>query len=413
MIRAGCMETKKVLSFIILLLFLSSAIYSQESYYSRYDVDLEEEGSFYVLKDDEGQKIFQKFSWEGSDYVFKYSFILEMQNEEGVFEPFLTEETEDNFIDCSLSPGEYRYKLELYNFLDVVEVVTDWIYVTVERAYEPAITDVSPDFLYLDDLPDGLFSITGKDIEENSSFRFVNVETGHELPVVIVDESLKNRNRSKVTLQVDPNLLEVGDFIITVRNEGGLVADSDPLTFKIGKALDFCVSAGGGLVYNFNPELIKNLFYDREMDWNANLRLSFLFGKTTIGNFGAGLGGLFSDFSYDVSDSDGYKIVAPFFTAHIDAVYQKFVYARKFLLDIHVGAGVGGFINMQIKYNDVNNSKSRMFTALGLCGTGGVAVQFYIFRHFYAELSADYTFALVSGMRISAFTPSLSLGMRF
>ena len=412
---------------------------AQELVQNEVEKTLEEEGSFYILTDDEdNQFIIQEFKWEASEYVYMYHFVVERKDENGLYTVYDEQDVEENFADCQLVAGEYRYKIGLYNFLGIIELWTDWYAINVKKAIRPAITSVSPDFMYVDFGNDGKFTIKGKDISETASFKFTNIETGLELPAVVIDKDIA---RSVFNVQINGMSLEPGQYAVSARNEGGLTFSYSPITFAISRLVDFCISIRRSWAIHWDNEIIKNswdwcdsnsgtsLFTLMEklgfdswkkvgflnsvrdfFDQSAlDARLTVLPLKKRAGYFG---------FSLDVSSfqavnqtseykNTNYEIYANLSTAHLDFVYEHTL-GMHFIFDVHAGAGAS-MCDIELKYS----ASSDTLKSIGLCLSAGLAFQWYPRRYFYMELGCDYNFNLFSGIKIHYVDPGFAMGFRF
>ena len=90
--------------------------------------------NYYIQDTADGATFIQTFRWEANPYVQKYVFIIEKLNKRNKWEQIDKKETETNSVEESLTAGEYRYKLELYNFLGYVELETEWQAVSITKA---------------------------------------------------------------------------------------------------------------------------------------------------------------------------------------------------------------------------------------------------------------------------------------
>ena len=400
---------------------------------------MEEEGSFYIRTDDENnQTIVQEFKWEGSEDVFMYHFVIEKMNEEGIFEEYFEKDIETNFIDCTLGAGEYRYKIGLYNFLGIIELETDWVPVTVKKAIRPTIKSISPDYIYFDAGVDSSFSVRGTDIDENATFKIVNIDTGLTLPAVVMD---KNLDRGSFTLQVDTMRLEVGRYTLIARNEGGFSFESKPIDFARSRIVDICISFGVGYPISMNSDLIENYWYwplgfdgdnapainfsDPENPIVRNLTLNARFTlmpiKTKIGNFGFTLGVLpYLNLVYRNQD-EGYSINSMLNSFYLCFNYQHML-GYKFVFDVHGGGGIT-LMDVELKYSTGTPVPTKVG---GFCFTGGMTIQFFPRQHLYFELGCDYMFTYFppriqnpegedtnKGINMQYINPVLSLGWRF
>ncbi len=72
----------------------------------------------------------QRLVWTGDEYVTKYEVVIE-QEENGIFIFVQNEFTEAEFIEISLPPGNYRFRVIPYDFRDLPEPGTEWKVFTI------------------------------------------------------------------------------------------------------------------------------------------------------------------------------------------------------------------------------------------------------------------------------------------
>ena len=71
----------------------------------------------------------QRLVWNAATYAVRYTTILEQKNEVmGTFSEILRRNTEQTYIDVTVSPGEYRFLVISYNILGLVDTQSEWSY---------------------------------------------------------------------------------------------------------------------------------------------------------------------------------------------------------------------------------------------------------------------------------------------
>ncbi len=399
------------LKFTILFLALTSLCFAQ--FGDDVEKNMENEGSFFLITDDENNTtIVQEFTWDASDDVFMYKFVIEKQDELGFFELYDEQDTEDNFADCVLDAGEYRYKIGLYNFLGIIELETDWTPVSVRKAVKPEITDVSPDFLYIETGSEIVLTVEGKELSEDATFKLTNMESGLVLPAVVIDKDLV---KNKFSIRIDSLLVEPGKYEVSARNDGGLSYSYSPITLSFSDAFDICISVGIGLSCSTHEDVMKDYlkwpfgFRTLYNHPSSHIGITFIPYKGEKGFMGGSV--LFSTFTLHYEDNDYY------YNYYIDLnglVWTLcFNYERPlgshFIFDAHIGGGVT-LMNLCIIYRVGVGESNKV---LGLAFRAGAAIQFYFRRHFYFELNVDYVLNLFKGINIQYLDPCLSMGWRF
>ena len=108
------MENKKLAAAILcLLLALPFAAQSKDGRSA-----LEDKKHYFIREEETGEVLYQRLSWEEIDDIFGFEFILEQKDDAGVWNEIDKKIVHDNFIDVSLVPGSYRYKVTVINLLE-------------------------------------------------------------------------------------------------------------------------------------------------------------------------------------------------------------------------------------------------------------------------------------------------------
>ena len=403
-----------------------------------FEKHLEEEGSFYILSDEEdNQFIIQEFKWEPSEYVYMYHFTVERKNENGEFVPYDEQDVEENYADCQLIAGEYRYKIGLYNFLGVIELETEWYPVNVKKAIKPSIKSVSPDYMYIDVGSECILTVKGEDLSESASFKLMNLETGSILPAVVVDKDIA---KSVFKIQVGGIDLAAGDYAVTARNEGGLTYSFSSVQFVHSRPIDFCFSLRRSWSCAWNTEIIPDSWFWNDHTTNTSIigliwqddiddllggavgtvrefldksaveaRFSVIPFKKNAGFFGFGLDCTLYMAANQVNlYNTNYDIYGYLHTLRLDFIYEHTL-GTHFIFDAHVGAGATAAVIL-LEYN--SGTVDDMLYG-GLCLAGGVSLQWYPGRYVYFEIGCDYDYHLFNGIKVDYLNPGASFGVRF
>lgn len=364
--------------------------------------------AYYVTEDEKGnQTVIQQFSWEKDNDVLRYEFILEQKDKKGNFKEIVHEETEKNLIETSLQAGEYRYKIMAYNFLNRLEVETKWIYIEIIKAYQPKISDVSPSTIYMEEEQDGYFIIEGSELSSDTTF---SLSTSHKnedgkLKAEIVETQ---KNNKKVKIFFDPEDLDRGDYSLIATNPGGLRYFYDSVNIKWKKPTDFDVSAGYAPVFELYDGTIKEYFGSHAMPVALNLRLTFIPIKNKRDSFGAALS--FTG-AYIWENTQGYFVYSLPVIANLQVVYQKYLYKRQIMLDLHAGVGLTAFMGTKFKF--ALDVVSQTFNGAYINANAGACMQFYFSKRSYVEAGIDYQHSFIPGMPFGTLQPSLSVGYQF
>jgi len=174
-------------------------------------------------------RFMQRLAWIGGEYALRYEVLIERQ-ENGNYVEYRQESTTDLFIDISLPPGEYRFRVIPYDILDRPGEGTQWAQIEVLRALKPEILDTPGRYIDNENEKIHAFEIDGKDIAPDAEI-FFRGQDGQLVPPldVAVDES------GSVMLQFDREKLKTGEYELIVKNPGGLETSVNVVVFEVKK----------------------------------------------------------------------------------------------------------------------------------------------------------------------------------
>ncbi len=432
---------------LFLLILFSSFVFTEEQKLPEdesFSENLEDSSIFGEAEISEetelsAQEKWQYLEWEeeNPEYVLHYEVVIESFLEKAdAFEEIRRIMTEDNSskvqVNPLLAPGVYRYKVISYNLVDVPEVESSWFEFKIYKAYQPEITDIKSQAnrtstLFLEEINDGIFNISGKNLfalpQSESEISFTEYEllnskkkkTGAIIPKIIENE--KNR---RLKVQFDMKKLDVGKYNFVAKDASGLKSSVDrrsEIEVKFKKRMDFDLSAG----YVF-PVVLYDGTFEKYLDTNlmplsATARASFMPFKHRFGYFGVGV---FGTYSRIFADYNNYQIDGNLINADALFVYQlpvrvKFKNSENrrhiLTLEAHGGAGISFFNDL--KFHFAHDIVSEPLNSINLNAVFGGAVQFYITNRLYSEFSVDCILAFLSDMDFGMVLPSLSIGWQF
>jgi len=116
-------KNKKYLLLVIILSVFTSFLSAQNA------------GYFIEEKGDE-VKYMQRFVWSGGEYALNYEVIFEREIN-GTYRPYLKEKTTTQFIELSLPPGVYRFRVIPYDILGKPAEGSAWVNIQVFAVPQP------------------------------------------------------------------------------------------------------------------------------------------------------------------------------------------------------------------------------------------------------------------------------------
>jgi hypothetical protein len=191
---------------VLLLAFASAISLSAEESYS------------YELGADGVPAFTQTIRWDAIEYAQKYR--LEIVDANGTSVADDTAGTTDRTV--HLAPGEYRYRISVYNLLGKTEYAGPWVIMRVLKAELPSIRSIEPKSLTLP-LEGQRLTIAGESLLSSSRVTVIDATTGLNACEASVHESGEGK---KIVVELPSDALTEGEYRVAVENPGGLRAES-------------------------------------------------------------------------------------------------------------------------------------------------------------------------------------------
>lgn len=169
----------------------------------------------------------QTIRWDAIEYAQKYR--LEIVDANGAPVADDTAGTTDRTV--HLAPGEYRYRISVYNLLGKTEYAGPWVIMRVLKAELPSIRSIEPKALTLP-LEGQRLTIAGESLLSSSRVTVIDAITGLTACEASVQESGEGK---KIVVELPSGALAEGEYRVAVENPGGLRAES-PGSFRVRPA---------------------------------------------------------------------------------------------------------------------------------------------------------------------------------
>ena len=188
--------------------FTTNGISSEEN-----EVNLNVNDNFLQDTEAPAEEKWQYLEWEEEypEFVLNYEVVIEtLEENTGKYTEINRLQTETNtpYIQVKpfLPPGNYRYKVITFNLIGIAVVESDWFEFRIVKAFLPEISNIAADVnhsstLFLDEINNGIFNITGKNL-------FKEPKNGNEISYTTY--ALKNLKK-KNTEPLIPQILELDD----------------------------------------------------------------------------------------------------------------------------------------------------------------------------------------------------------
>lgn len=365
------------------------------------------DSGYRLVNTDKGLQFIQRLVWEDAGTVDHYSITI--QELDSRTKKYVTVEEQDsvtNFTEVSLAAGTYRYKIIIYNVLGRAEIETEWAEFTIEVAYEPRISDTTPGAFYMEEEPDGNMTISGRNIRNNA--RIELRREGKKGGGYKADKIEISSRGNKANLHFNLDTIVPGKYSIVVTNPGGLSAKSQTVVIRYKKPMDFDLSAGYALnVVLFDDTFSKN-FEGGVFPLSFAAKATFIPVKTPYGYFGAGI---LADYTFMQHTFDSYKLSGNMISGHLNFVYQKPFFQRKFFIEAFAGAGAVYFMNYVFEFE--NNIKSPETSSMNISIDAGIAAQYYFTKRLFMDVTIPFIYAFTKDMNFGSINPQITVGWQF
>ena len=167
-----------------------------------------------LLAAEDTPHLVQRLTWRGGEYSSRCEVIIE-KRENGTYRRVLQDFTKTSFFDVELPPGEYRFRVIPYDYLNRPGQGSEWMPIEVRPAMHPTLDNVPPEVVYGDTRY--TLNITGHHIDPNADM-YLRRHDG-----VIVYPTRKNvaNDGSSARLVFHEDDLTPGTYELFVKNPGG------------------------------------------------------------------------------------------------------------------------------------------------------------------------------------------------
>jgi hypothetical protein len=359
--------------------------------------------------------IVQRMSWEAGEDVLKYELIIEKWDKapgKNSFVPILSVTTGETNAELSLPPGEYRYRIIVYDLLGRMWPPTEWATLTVIPALQPEIISVNPpEVTAYGGFADATIDIKGSNLLPDADIYFMFAGGDGPLPL---DKCryIPNENGDGAKLRLNGLPLKEGFYDIVITNPGdisgswhnfkvtGAPKKIKPFNLSFAEAYNLLIPSYGLL----NEYMGQDLF-----PAGASFRFGINSKNKSYGVFGIEL----QVFWHYFFSTKTVLMSGHLFNAQANLLYQKRILWQKAALNVRVGGGLAYFLDLQIKID----GDFDMFSAGNetLLPVAAASLMFTWFFHepFFLESGAEFIHIFSAEKPQSAYIrPSLTLGFQ-
>lgn len=354
----------------------------------------EQEAGFYVEETGERARFVQRFSWEPEEYASFYEVVIQRRESSGNWSTSFSGFTGDNFIEVSLPPGSYRYRVRAYDLMEKPAGNPEWAAFEVLPALRPVLEGFSPSRFPFDGAAgDGLvliLTVSGQNLTEAAEFRLVRQSPAGTADILPL-ERRSGASGKEAVLVFGGGQLSLGTYELQVVNPGGLSDSLGTLLIYQPETMPppprFSVSAGyepliplyGGLY-----ELLNASFFP------AGVYGQFSFLALRTASIGLGLE---TDISWTRLSSRYYSNVQNYDVSGHYLGIALYGFAQKPLnrylsLRLRLGGGIFSILGFEKRAPGL---KSEPVNALVPAAGGGLSLRLVFYKSFFTGLGAEYT----------------------
>ncbi|MDR2181302.1 MAG: hypothetical protein LBN92_01325 [Treponema sp.] len=357
------------------------------------------EDAYYILKTQTGeQTIIQRLSWPPDGNAYRYEVVIERQ-EGREFVVVHEEFTTVSVLEVSLGPGNYRYRVGIYNFLGQHEYTTNWASFVIIPALQPLIRNFSPAKFFLEN--DFLWEIElqGEDFMEGAAVYLEPLDGSGE-PIPAIDQQ---QSSGRIRAVFNRETLVRGDYRIVVKNPGGLEDARETFKIRLNKIYP-------SLSLDYSP-LIPLHGYLFDLFDSPSFVGGTIRSDVELRKIAWGVLGVEGSLSYHhlATRKNNMDISAHLGILEVNAFFRKHLFPM--VITVYGGTGLGGVFLLEFDYGI---GKSDPYDTVVPVFNAGGSFQWYFTGDLYAELGIKYIYFLTKETpRPGYLRPSLGLGWRF
>lgn len=410
----------------------------------------------------------QKLEWEAEPYALEYKVEIKSTSSSSVLKEFTTQNC---YVEFSMAPGEYSYRVFAYDFLGREASCTEWENFTITKALQPKVN-----------LKDVNVTVDGNSkrpvtipvdvarITDESTLVFVNTETGEKIEGIINTSKAEDGSVSSSSV-VFPNV-SIGEWKMVVTNPSGLSTESEPVSVSpagkkivIGKSSvktsedqsqikppvevvhaieedvpdndqnddkeekieekkeekieevkekkpyvvqDINLLVGMPIGFSLYDEFFNSLSNVIKMNWYVTTKIQWL--PIDINNIQIGPELSFASLPF-MYDNDSLSILTNTYLYQLNAVV-KINLTDKIGINAKAGAGVSTISVSSRDYVNADSFEQAKWFGY-VCAQCGVSFVWIPAKHFIVETGVDFTHIFMPDVQAGIVEPYLTVGVRF
>jgi hypothetical protein len=325
----------------------------------------------------------QRLAWIGDEYVTKYEVIVE-QEINGEYQFRLSNFTGVEYIEISLPPGNYRFRVIPYDFRDLPETGTEWKEFIILPA--PIPEEVPPE-------PEQEEPVLANAEDTESSEKII-AEEDDAPEDTDAEEVFSEEFSTDEKTHAEENVQD--EFIATETSSTEPSHEIQESDFMGAKSFDFFVSAFFMPSIPFYEKIDESSKLQDPSLFGTSIRLGTLFTKLSLFHPGMELSVRWH--SLDI-EKDMHTI-----DAECNFLIQKPMFNNKTALTLRFGAGLNV---LALPSENLPPLLERFYANIGF------AFSWLPLNHFYFEAGFDYSHQFTQPAVSGSLHPFIGVGTRF
>jgi hypothetical protein len=351
-----------------------------------------------------GARFMQRLAWRPERYVLRYEVVIEREGRAG-YEEALREYTGASFIEVSLAPGRYRYRVRVYDLLDLPGEASEWTAFSILQALEPELRSFSPVSFYLDEGNQWVLNLSGRNLTAEAEVYLRLPGSGTPAIKPLEYTSAAGGNRARLVFGFQQ--LEPGRYEVYIKNPGGLDASRGGFAIVLYKGRDLYISAAYAPLLPLYGEL-NQLFGQSVYPLGGAARLRLIPFKRPWGFLGMELG---INWHYAASRSDAFTVSFHAPGSELNLLFQQWFSNRAAAYMIRAGAALGTAVDYHFTYPQGDGPSTHILFPQGVLG---VSLFWFMRKPFFIEAGLDYVHWFTTDTVAPGYArPHVGLGWRF
>ena len=170
----------------------------------------------------------QRLVWSKDENTLRYEVVIEKKDDKEYRET-LRNFTDESFIEVSLEPGKYHYRVIPYDFRNQPGDSSDWKEFEIHAAISPELYDFSPSVFYVNKNAAHELTISAKNLAPNAEIYLRHLGGASIVPI----EKYIDEDGSHARLVFDNDQLIPGDYEVVAMNPGRMEKSKEGFTIVL------------------------------------------------------------------------------------------------------------------------------------------------------------------------------------